>query len=220
MRFGILKVAALGLLVLAPGAVFADALNARLTDLLGQEKEALAAVSSKHLGSLTRLPKRAKEAAIAKTPQVEYSKQFLAELPKAKGGDEFQCLAEALYFEARGETVKGHFAVAEVILNRVDSKKFPDTVCAVVNQGTGRKYACQFTYTCDGYAEVINEPKAYERVAKVARIMLDGGDRTLTDGATFYHTKAVRPRWASSFNHTATIGVHKFYSATSRLTQR
>lgn len=220
MRLGVVKAAVIMLSVCVPGAGFADVLNARLTDLLGQEKEALSAVSSKHLGSLTRLPEKAKEAAIAKTPQVEYTKEWLAEMPKAKGGEEFQCLAEALYFEARGETVKGQFAVAEVILNRVDSKKFPNTVCGVINQGTGRKYACQFTYTCDGYAEVIREPKAYERVAKVARAMLDGAERSLTNGATFYHTKAVRPRWSTKFTHTATIGVHKFYNPSSRLTQR
>jgi spore germination cell wall hydrolase CwlJ-like protein len=151
---------------------------------------------------------------------VSYDPTWIAAQPKASGGPEWKCLAEALYFEARGETLKGQFAVAEVILNRVDSANFPNTICDVVNQGTGRKYACQFTYTCDGVAEKINEPRAWQRVAKVARVMMDGGDRGLTEGATFYHTKAVRPRWSKSFDRTATIGVHHFYRQPARVSQR
>ncbi|MFY0311626.1 cell wall hydrolase [Leisingera sp. D0M16] len=143
--------------------------------------------------------------------KVEYSKAWLDSRPKATGGEQFACLAEALYFEARGETVKGQFAVAEVILNRVESEQFPDTLCGVINQGTGRKYQCQFTYTCDGYKEVINEKKAYQRVAKVARAALDGLKTELTDGATYYHTTAVRPRWSRVFTNTTRIGVHVFY---------
>ncbi|WP_264212767.1 cell wall hydrolase [Leisingera thetidis] len=144
-------------------------------------------------------------------PQVEYSKTWLDTQPKAEGGEQFACLAEALYFEARGETVKGQFAVAEVILNRVKSAQFPNTLCGVIKQGTGRKYQCQFTYTCDGYKEVINEKKAYQRVAKVARAALDGLRTELTEGATYYHTTAVRPRWSRTFTNTTRIGVHLFY---------
>ncbi len=138
----------------------------------------------------------------------------LAELnarPKATGDAHFKCLAEALYFEARGETLKGQIAVAEVILNRVASSRFPNTVCGVIKQGTGRKYACQFTYTCDGNPETINEPSAYARVAKIARMMLDGAPRKLAGGATYYHTTAVNPSWARKFRRTAKMGVHLFY---------
>lgn len=149
--------------------------------------------------------------------RVSYTDDFLSGLPKARGGQEWKCLAEALYFEARGETVKGQFAVAEVILNRVDSARFPDTVCGVVNQGTGRKHACQFSYTCDGRAETIAEPKAYERVAKVAKLMLAGAPRQLTDGATYYHTSGVKPKWSRKFARTTTIGVHQFYRPGQKL---
>lgn len=147
----------------------------------------------------------------SKATEVEYTKSWIDSRPLPDGGSEFACLAEALYFEARGETIKGQFAVAEVILNRVASKQFPDTVCGVINQGTGRKYQCQFTYTCDGHKEVIHEPRAYERVSKVARLALDGADTDLTQGATYYHTTAVNPRWARSFTRTARYGVHLFY---------
>jgi spore germination cell wall hydrolase CwlJ-like protein len=155
----------------------------------------------------------------APTPRhsgVEFSRAWLDTQPKAKGGEALQCLSEALYFEARGETVKGQFAVAEVIMNRVSSERFPDSVCGVINQGTGRKYACQFTYTCDGRAEKIAEPRAFERVQKVARATLDERIGPLTEGATHYHTTAVRPNWASVYTRTKRIGVHIFYRHTYR----
>ena len=146
--------------------------------------------------------------------KLTYSVSELNARPRATGDAQFRCLAEALYFEARGETLKGQIAVAEVILNRVSSSRFPNTVCKVVHQGTGRKYACQFTYTCDGHPENINEPRAYDRVAKVARMMLDGAPRKLSGGATYYHTTAVRPSWSRKFRRTAKLGVHLFYRPT------
>lgn len=96
-------------------------------------------------------------------------------------------------------------------MNRVASSRYPNSVCGVINQGTGRKFACQFTYTCDGKAEVISEPKAYEQLGKIAKIMVSGAKRPLTKGATHYHTKAVRPSWARKFPKTASIGFHHFY---------
>jgi spore germination cell wall hydrolase CwlJ-like protein len=153
--------------------------------------------------------------------QIRYDVEWLDALPAPKrGGDELSCLAEALYFEARGETVKGQFAVAEVILNRVDSDHFPDSVCGVVHQGTGKRYQCQFTYTCDGRPETISEAEAYERMRKIAAVMLAGAPRVLTKGATHYHTLAVSPRWARRFDHTATIGEHRFYRMSERVAQR
>lgn len=145
------------------------------------------------------------------TKKIEMTRSWVDSQPKAQGGSEWRCLAEALYFEARGESVKGQFAVAEVILNRVQSKRFPGTLCGVINQGTGRKWQCQFTYTCDGHKEVITEPRAFERVSKVARASLDGIAPRLTDGATHYHTTAVSPNWSKVFTRTAKIGVHLFY---------
>lgn len=140
-----------------------------------------------------------------------FDRAWIDAQPAATGGKEWGCLAEALYFEARGESMKGMFAVAEVILNRVDTSRYPDTICKVVNQGTGQKFRCQFTYTCDGLAETISEPRAYERVGKVARMMIDGAPRNLTSGATYYHTKAVSPRWSRVFDRTVTIDDHHFY---------
>lgn len=153
--------------------------------------------------------------------EIEYSRDWLSKLdvgPQDADGDaEWACLAEALYFEARGESVKGQFAVAEVILNRVDSAAFPDTICQVVHQGTGKKYGCQFTYTCDGRPEEIHEPRAFDRVGKVAHLMTEGAARALTDGATHYHTKSVNPNWSRVYPRTATIGVHHFYRKPTRV---
>lgn len=148
---------------------------------------------------------------------VTYSRDWLAAQSAQTGGKQWRCLAEALYHEARGESVKGQFAVAEVILNRVDSARFPDTICGVVHQGTGRKYQCQFTYTCDGHSDRINEKRAFERAGKVAYLMVKGANRQLTEGATHYHTKAVRPKWSRTFARTTTIGVHHFYRMPTRV---
>lgn len=195
-----------------PGAVAADdVLESRLGALLGQERAALATVPDARLSALTTLPTPERRG-VATAPQtVTYSNAFLANMPAATGGPQWRCLAEALYFEARGESAQGLFAVGEVIMNRVDSGNYPNSLCAVINQGTGRKYACQFTYTCDGRPEQINEPGAFQRVGKVARLLIDGAPRNLTAGATHYHTKAVSPSWARRYPRTASIGSHLFY---------
>ncbi len=175
--------------------------------LLETERDAIRAMPETRLASLLRRPSR----------KLDYSADWLAAQPFRPGGEDWSCLAEALYFEARGESVKGQFAVAEVILNRVDSPEFPDDVCAVVHQGTGRKFQCQFTYTCDGREETIAEPAAFRRVGKIAWLMINGAPRSLTGGATHYHTRAVNPSWARRFVRTATIGVHHFYRRPTRL---
>jgi spore germination cell wall hydrolase CwlJ-like protein len=205
-----LKAAVLGgAIVLAQGA----AAETGLKDLVSREQAQVDKLPGLSLKSLFA---RAKDRRAAQPVRVEYSRSWLDRQPAPTGGEEWQCLSEALYFEARGETVKGQFAVAEVILNRVESDRFPDTVCGVIHQGTGRKYQCQFTYTCDGHAETIAERKAFQRVSKVARAILDGAGEDLTEGATHYHTTSVRPAWARTYIRTAKIGVHVFYRHTWR----
>lgn len=130
-----------------------------------------------------------------------------------QGDAQWKCLTEALYFEARGEELPGQVAVAEVILNRVDSPSFPSTVCKVVRQGasSGKLHACQFSYNCDGRPEEIGDRKTWGMLGRIARRMLDGLPRDLTDGATYYHNGQVKPRWARKFERTAQIGDHFFY---------
>ncbi len=184
-------------------------LDEQLERLLSREHVAIGKLKAARLERLSSLPTNGKfeKAALG----VNYSRAWIDAQPVANGGESWRCLSEALYFEARGESVQGQFAVAEVILNRVDSRNFPNSVCGVINQGTGRKFQCQFTYTCDGHAEKIHERAAYNRVGKIAKIMIAGAARPLTNGATHYHTTAVRPAWSRKFRHTAKIGVHHFY---------
>jgi hypothetical protein len=99
----------------------------------------------------------------AKTPAVRLG--LLDEKSRAKSE---KCLAEAVYFEARGEAVRGQIAVAQVVLNRAFSGKYPDTVCGVVYQNKHRHLACQFTFACDNNKDVIREPDMWERAQKIA----------------------------------------------------
>ncbi|MFI0396832.1 cell wall hydrolase [Paracoccus jiaweipingae] len=122
----------------------------------------------------------------------------------APSSRELQCMTEALYFEARGEPRAGQRAVAEVILNRVDSGRFPDNVCGVVNQRG------QFSYTIGGSRKIRNK-SAYMRVRAVAMEALSGAPRSLTNGATYFHTPQVRPSWSRRFTRTTRIGSHIFY---------
>jgi hypothetical protein len=139
---------------------------------------------------------------------------MLRAMKPADGGEQWECLAEAVYFEARGEPIPGQVAVAEVILNRVDSHRYPDTICGVVNQGTGRIHACQFSYTCDGIPEVIDEVGPWNTAGKIARLLIDGHDRTLTADATHYHADYVDPYWAKVYPKTTQVGRHIFYRQT------
>lgn len=197
-------IAALISVALHPAALAAET---GLGTLFDREQASLSGLAAGRLRALLSPVPRGD----ATATEVSFTRAWVDAQPEASGGADWSCLSEALYFEARGETVKGQFAVAEVILNRVRSARFPGTICGVVKQGTGRKYQCQFTYACDGRKEVITEPKAYKRVSKVARAAMDGAAGNLTDGATYYHTVAVRPAWSRKFTRTARIGVHIFY---------
>ncbi len=132
----------------------------------------------------------------------------------------WRCLTEALYFEARGETLRGQIAVAEVVLNRVDSRRYPDSVCGVVQQGQHRHNACQFSYNCDGRKNRISEGESFKKLGKLAYVMLNGAERQLTGDALYYHNTTVRPRWTRKLVKTARIGRHVFYRRPVKLSKR
>jgi spore germination cell wall hydrolase CwlJ-like protein len=123
-----------------------------------------------------------------------------------------KCLAEAIYFEARGEAVRGQIAVAQVVMNRTFSGFYPTTVCGVVYQNKHRHYACQFTFACDNIADVVREPDMWDRAKKIARAMLDG-QLWLPEVAksTHYHAYWVRPSWVNEMKKMYKFGVHTFY---------
>src|SRR5262249_18798109 len=133
----------------------------------------------------------------------------LSEASRAKAE---KCLANAIYFEARGEPVRGQIAVAQVVLNRVFSGKYPSTVCGVVYQNSNRHLACQFTFACDGHRDVVREPDAMERAKNIARDSLDGKLWLPEVGkATHYHAYWVRPSWVREMTKLHKLGVHTFY---------
>ena len=132
-------------------------------------------------------------------------------MKRAGAERELHCLTEAIYYEARGESIEGQIAVAEVIMNRVESARYPDTVCGVVSQGADRRNACQFSYMCDGEPERMTEKNAVKRARDVAILLMKGERRDLTEAATHYHADYVNPYWAKKLERTAQHGTHVFY---------
>ncbi|MDQ8730803.1 cell wall hydrolase [Bradyrhizobium sp. LHD-71] len=123
-----------------------------------------------------------------------------------------KCLAEAVYFEARGEPVRGQMAVAQVVVNRALSGYYPTTVCGVVYQNARRYLACQFTFACDGVRDVVTEPEQWHRARKIAKEMLDGRLwLPEVNRSTHYHATYVRPYWVREMKKMYKTGVHVFY---------
>lgn len=177
-----------------------------LASVLMQERTGLGAVPAARITAITT-PPRAK--AGSSTLPEEITADWLASQPTPNGDEQFQCLTDAIYHEARGESVEGQVAVAEVVLNRVDDPRFPHSVCGVVRERGGG--SCQFSWTCDGRSDRVSDGSAYDLAGRIARAMLDGAPRDLTDGATYFHTTGVRPGWSRRFERTAMIGAHLFY---------
>ena len=124
-----------------------------------------------------------------------------------------KCLADAVYFEARGEPFKGQQAVAQVVMNRVFSGYYPNDVCGVVYQNSGRHLACQFTFACEGRdLSKVDEPDMWEQAKKIAKDMLDGKIWLSEVGhATHYHAYWVHPSWVHEMTKLYKLGVHTFY---------
>jgi hypothetical protein len=124
-----------------------------------------------------------------------------------------RCLADAVYFEARGEPFKGQQAVAQVVMNRVFSGYYPNDVCGVVYQNSGRHLACQFTFACEGKdLNKVDEPDMWEQAKKIAKDMLDGKIWLTEVGhATHYHAYWVHPSWVHEMTKLYKLGVHTFY---------
>lgn len=147
--------------------------------------------------------------------------------------DEKECLAVNIYHEARGEHTAGMRAVADVVINRVRSIQFPNTICEVVKQGpvyeswrtkrfpnlpddkriyNPKKGQCQFSWYCDGKPDDLLDPDSYQRALEVAEEMLENDvGLGLTDGADHYHAVYIVPSWAKHMTFIVTIENHKFY---------
>ena len=132
-------------------------------------------------------------------------------------GNERECLAENVYFEARGQGQAGWVAVAQVTLNRVQDTRFPNTICEVVKQGltyeSGHpiKNKCQFSWHCDGKSDKVKNLKVYSEINELVNYVLDQKLFDFTGGATHYHADYVRPDWAKTKTKTIEIEDHIFY---------
>lgn len=123
------------------------------------------------------------------------------------------CLALNVYHEARSEDMMGKYAVALVVMNRVEHDRFPDTVCDVVTQRRSQRlHRCQFSWYCDGKSDRPRNQRAWEEAQMIARDVLNREVDDITQGALFYHADYVSPYWAEEFTHTVTYGTHLFYS--------
>jgi spore germination cell wall hydrolase CwlJ-like protein len=134
-------------------------------------------------------------------------------LPEAVfSAKEQQCLAEGIYFEARGEDVKGQAAVAQVILNRVRNPTYPNSICGVVYQNQSWRNRCQFSFACDGTRPRVSSADHY-RVAKEVGMAVTAGKIFIPEvgSATHYHATYVNPRWARTMERVKKIGLHIFY---------
>ena len=124
---------------------------------------------------------------------------------------ELVCLALAVYHEARSEPLLGQIAVAEVVLNRADSSRYPDKVCEVVTQGGTVRHRCQFSYYCDGKPETPFNRRAWRRSVAIAKLSRNGVVSAGVHDATHYHATYVAPYWRAHFSLVRTIGSHIFY---------
>jgi spore germination cell wall hydrolase CwlJ-like protein len=147
------------------------------------------------------------------------TKKYVPTVKKVQlSASERLCLTQAIYHEARGESEQGQWAVANVIINRAMSHKFPSTLCGVVFQNADQGFhRCQFTFACDGRSDLGTERAAWNRATKMAAVAYSEfkqGDRpgVIPDGALYYHTVSVNPGWSNKFKRVATIGAHEFYS--------
>tara|TARA_R110002124_G_C8876840_1_gene508141 strand:- start:148 stop:612 length:465 start_codon:yes stop_codon:yes gene_type:complete len=123
------------------------------------------------------------------------------------------CLAQNVYFEARSQPLIEQVAVAQVVMNRVSSSAYPDTVCGVVyhNKYPGKLHRCQFSWWCDGLSDSPRDAKAWLEANQVASLVLSPDFPDLVGNATHYHANYVNPSWSSSLESVATIGLHTFY---------
>ncbi len=130
---------------------------------------------------------------------------------------EHRCLSEVLYYEARGEGVKGQKAVAEVVFHRMRTGNYGHSICAVVYEGAD-KHGCQFSFACSGEMKHAKASRAWLRAQILAARILTGEESLgdLTAGATSFHAVSVQPDWASELQRTVQIGNHIFYKNTLR----
>jgi spore germination cell wall hydrolase CwlJ-like protein len=124
---------------------------------------------------------------------------------------DLECLTQAVYYEARGESLQGQEAVAQVVLNRVRHPAFPKTVCAVVFQGAAAGHGCQFSFACDGSMHDRREPAAWRRAEGVAARALGGAVMAAVGKSTHFHAVGYGSQWDGDMIRVAQVGMHIFF---------
>jgi spore germination cell wall hydrolase CwlJ-like protein len=124
---------------------------------------------------------------------------------------DLECLTQAVYYEARGESARGQAAVAQVVLNRVRHPAFPKTVCAVVFQGASTGHGCQFSFACDGSMHDRREPEAWRKAEFIAARALSGAVVAEVGKATHFHVVGLGTLWSQDMIRVAQVGMHVFY---------
>lgn len=128
---------------------------------------------------------------------------------------EHRCMSHAIYFEARSESELGQLAVAKVILNRVKSPLYPNSICQVVYQNAEQYNACQFSFACNGRSDKPRPGKAWERAKSLATLAMAGeADVQVVATATHFHADYVAPHWSGAMTRLIKIGRHIFYNGT------
>ena len=143
-------------------------------------------------------------------PYGEYEEQKLEVeidlvLPPKENAPEFVCLAKTIYFEARNQSYAGMLAVGTVVMNRVMSHRYPDTICGVVRQ----KH--QFSWYWDGKPDIPNESASWEEAKSAAKETITGKALVYDEHVMHYHADYVNPVWASTLIQVAQIDNHIFY---------
>ena len=171
--------------------------------------------------------------AFAQTQASTFQKPQLEQLYTEENRPELYCLAQNVYFEAKSEPLAGQYAVADVVLNRVNDTRYPNTICEVVREGPIReswktqqhadltpkeriyhpiKHRCQFSWYCDGKSDTVRDNDAWRMAQIVAyKIVYADKMRGITEGATHYHADYVSPKWASKIQLVGSISTHIFY---------
>ena len=129
--------------------------------------------------------------------------------------DQYRCLAQAIYFEARGEPIEGQVAVAQVVMNRLSDPRYPHTICGVVYQNETRRHRCQFSFACDGKSDRPRDGIAWMRAKYIATLAMNGMLENVVGDSTHYHATYSHPGWANELSPTVTVGRHMFYREAS-----
>jgi spore germination cell wall hydrolase CwlJ-like protein len=139
---------------------------------------------------------------------------------------QIECLTLAIYFEARGSNLADQAAVADVILNRVESSRYPNTICKVVKQGrywkgNPIKHQCQFSFWCDGKSDRMLDLDAKASATLLAvQVAKFSKFRGISEGATHYFANYIeKPYWAKNMYLVGTIGAHKYYRSHKKLSK-